>query len=57
MTYSGDGTYVPNEHVHVTGQYRTYNVNLPKKKSQKNADTILNIPSVTKQNRWDNCSN
>ena len=22
MTYSGDGTYVPNEHGQVTGQYR-----------------------------------
>ena len=36
---------------------RTYNVIVPKNKSQKMPIQILNIPSVTKRNQWPNCSN
>ena len=32
----------------------TYNVNAPRKKSQKMLIQILKIPSVTEWNRWEN---
>ena len=36
---------------------RTYNVIVPKINCRKIPIQILKIPSITKRNRWDNCSN